>query len=127
MVAQVVTQEVEHVYVVAPSGDQAGDPRLGGGTRAPVTVDSDGSLGASGLILAGSKFKRMQCCPRKAVFTLALRAVAPVHPSGQKIFWELHTKGRTFIRYWYEFGSGVHELQGLHWVMVCMVCIVCIM
>ena len=44
-----VTPEVEHVYVVAPIGDQAGCPRLGGGTRAPVTADSNGSLAASGL------------------------------------------------------------------------------
>jgi hypothetical protein len=47
LVAQVVAPE--HNSVVAPSGDQAGGPRLGGGTRAPVTADSNGSLAASGL------------------------------------------------------------------------------
>ena len=40
---------MELVHVVAPGGDQAGGPRLGGGTRTSVTADSDGSLAASGL------------------------------------------------------------------------------
>ena len=35
--------------MVAPSGDQAGGQRLGGGTIAPVTAGSDGSLPAAGL------------------------------------------------------------------------------
>ena len=34
--------------MVAPSGDQAGGPRLGGGTRAPVTTGGDGALQAAG-------------------------------------------------------------------------------
>ena len=50
MVAQVAAPEVEHVFVsVEPSGDQAGGPRLGGGTRASVTADRDGSLATSGM------------------------------------------------------------------------------
>ena len=49
MVALVVAPEVEHVYVVAPSGDQVFGPRIGGGTRAPVTTDSDCSLAAFGM------------------------------------------------------------------------------
>ena len=39
-----VAPEVKHVKVVAPSGDQAGGPMLGGGTRAPVTEGGDGSV-----------------------------------------------------------------------------------
>ena len=35
--------------MMAPSGDQAGSPRLVGGTRAPVTAGSDGSLPSSWL------------------------------------------------------------------------------
>ena len=46
--AQVLAPEVELVLVVAPSGDQAGGPRLGGGTRAPVPAGGDGSLPGSG-------------------------------------------------------------------------------
>ena len=48
LVAQVVALEVEHDSVVAPSGDQIGGPRLGGGTRDPVTAGGDGSLHGSG-------------------------------------------------------------------------------
>ena len=36
-------------YSVATSGYQAGGTRLGGGARAPVTADGDGSLHACGL------------------------------------------------------------------------------
>ena len=43
-----VAPEVKHVKVVAPSGDQAGGPMLGGGTRAPVTEGGDGSVPGSG-------------------------------------------------------------------------------
>ena len=49
MVALAVAPEVEHINVVASSGDQAVGPRIGGGTRAPVTTNSDGSLAASGM------------------------------------------------------------------------------
>ena len=49
VVAQVVAPEVGHVQVKTPSGDQAVGPRLGGGTRAPITADGDGSMAAYGL------------------------------------------------------------------------------
>ena len=39
-----VAAKVEHVYLVATRGDQAGCPRLGGGTRAPVTAGGKGSV-----------------------------------------------------------------------------------
>ena len=42
VVVQVVAPEVELNWVVAPSSDQAGGPRWGGGTRAPVTAGGDG-------------------------------------------------------------------------------------
>ena len=42
--------EVGHIYVVVPSGSQAGGPRLGGGTRAPATADRGGSMLVSGLV-----------------------------------------------------------------------------
>ena len=35
--------------MVAPSGGQVGGSRLGGGTRAPVTANGDGSMPAPGL------------------------------------------------------------------------------
>ena len=37
-----MTPEVEQNWVVAQSGDQAGGPRLGGGTRAHFTAGGDG-------------------------------------------------------------------------------------
>ena len=49
VVAHVVAPEAEHIKLAAPSGCQAGSPRLGGGTRAPVTADGDGSHPDSGL------------------------------------------------------------------------------
>ena len=43
-----VAPEVEYVWVVSPNCDQAGGQRFGGGTRAPVTADDDGSLPGCG-------------------------------------------------------------------------------
>ena len=42
LVEKVNAPEVGHDWVVAPSGDQAGGPRLGGDMTDPVTADGDG-------------------------------------------------------------------------------------